>query len=201
VAYIYKKVHRSGNISYVVRIKDQNGIWREKSAGPRRKDAEILMARLLQEVAAGTFGQERIDPRFSEFYASWTEAKNKALKPSSLADYSNAFNRYILPRFGRLHLSQITPLVVQSWVNDLSSSGLSPASVRKVYRYFSSCLNQARKQGILETDPLRGIIHPRVQARELDFLTPGEIARMLDVCGPRERALFAVLAYAGLRLG
>jgi integrase len=24
---------------------------------------------------------------------------------------------------------------------------------------------------------------------------------MLDVCGPRERALFAVLAYAGLRLG
>jgi hypothetical protein len=51
------------------------------------------MARLLQEVAAGTFGQERIDPRFSEFYASWIEAKNKALKPSSLADYSNAFNR------------------------------------------------------------------------------------------------------------
>ena len=160
-----------------------------------------MLRRIQEQVAQGAFEQERADPRFSEYYASWFEAKSKALKPSSLADYHNAFNRYILPRFGKTRLSQITPLTVQAWINDLAASGLSAASVRKAYRYFASCLNQARKQGILDGDPFRGLILPRVPVRELDFLDPEEIRRLLDVCEPRERALFAVLAYAGLRLG
>jgi len=201
MAYIKGKDLPSGRRIYVVRFKDQHGIWRERSAGPRRKDAEALLRRIQEEVASGTFERERKDPRFAEYYASWFEAKSKALKPSSLADYRNAFARYILPRFGKMRLSQITPLIVQKWVNDLSSSGLSAASVRKAYRYFASCLNQARKQGILEADPFRGVILPRMPARELDFLDPEEIRRLLDVCEPRERALFAVLAYGGLRLG
>ena len=201
MAYIRKRQYDSGKVVYVVGFKDQHGRWREFVAGSRKKDADALLRRIQQEVAAGTFEQERENPRFSEYYHYWIEAKSKALKPSSLADYRNTFNRYTLPRFGKLRLSQITSLMVQSWVNDLSSSGLAARTVRKAYRYLASCLNHARKQDILEADPFKGVILPRLPKRELDFLDPEEIARLLDECKPRERALFATLAYSGLRLG
>lgn len=201
MAYIKKRTWPSGKVSYIIGFRDQHGRWMEKAAGPRRKDAEALLARIQREVAEGVYGREREDPRFSDYYTTWMEAKARSLKPSSLTDYRNAFNRYILPRFGKLRLSRIGPQLVQKWVNDLASSGLSPASVRKVYRYLASCLNQARKQGVLEQDPFRGVILPRSPVREMDFLPPKDIARLLEVCGPRERALFAVLAYGGLRLG
>ncbi len=201
MAYIKKRTYKSGKEVYVIGFKDQTGQWRERTAGERRKDAEALLRRVQEEVARGDFGKVKEDPTLSEFYDRWIDAKSRSLKASSLADYKNAFNRYILPVLGKRRIGDLTPSLIQKWLNGLCEQDLSPATVRKAYRYLRSCLGQAVAWGLLEEAVFRGVILPRVEAKEIDCLTPAEVRVLLSACEGMDRALFGTLAYSGLRLG
>ena len=153
-----------------------------------------------RQIEIGTFG--RGEPTLNEFYESWIEAKSRSLKPSTLRDYSDTFKRHILPTLGDVKLTRLTPTMVQSWIDGLSSKGLGAAATNKSYRYLRNCLNNAVQKDIIDRSPCRGIIVPQPSREvELVILTSDEVAAVLDVAREPERTLVAVLAFAGLRLG
>ncbi|MCG2794585.1 MAG: site-specific integrase [Actinomycetia bacterium] len=195
MGFIVKKQRKDGLRYYAV-YREPSGKKRWEGSFKLKKDAQAALKRREAEVAAGTYGRE--DITFQEFYERWITAKEKSLKASTLVDYKGTFKRHILPHFGRKHLSKIAPLDIQSWVNGLD---LAPASVGRCYRYLRACLKQAETWGLIAKSPCRGIILPRVNREELSFLEPGEICTLLEEAREPERALFAVLAFSGLRLG
>ncbi|WP_287153172.1 site-specific integrase [Candidatus Solincola tengchongensis] len=202
MSYIRRREYPSGKVSYAVAFKDQHGRWREVVAGSRRKDAEVLLRRISQEVAAGTWGRKEENPTLSEFSRSFLEAKKDELKPSTLKDYSEVVHNHILPILGRLRLKEITPLEVQEFLLRLQEKGVSSATTGKVYRVLKVILRRAVALELLDRDPTVGISPPRVERKEMRFLTPEEVNRLLEATeGTDIGDLIAVAVMTGLRQG
>lgn len=154
------------------------------------------------EIAAGTFRQQEQEPEpvltFAEFAERYLTAKSESLKPSTLHDYRLTFRLHITPHFGERPLNEIERQDVQDWIGSLD---LSPASAQKCYRYFRAALNVAEDWELLEKQPCRKIILPRVERKQIDFLEPSEIATVLEYLDEPDRTLIATLAYSGMRSG
>jgi len=196
-----KKRARKNHVAYVVGFKDQHGRWREKVAGPRRKDAEALLRRVLEEVAQGTFGEEREDPTFAEFAVRFLEAKKGEIKASTYADYEQVLRNHLVPFFGKTKLSAITPARVQGFLSWEGERGTSPATTGKVYRVLKVVLRHALVLELIGRDPTVAIRPPRVERKEMDHLTPEEVEALLDKAEGDIRDIIAVAVFTGLRQG
>lgn len=163
---------------------------------------ESFLNRLETTLANGTYGKpKKKQYTFGEWAENWLKGKEKSLKPSTWASYEQTFRTHIFPYFENEHISDIKPRDVQSWVNELSSTRLAPASVARCYRCLRACLKQAESWGDIDKCPCRSISLPRSDRKELDFLQPEEVGQLLQATSEPERTLFAMLAFSGLRLG
>ena len=201
MAYIRRRDYPSGKSVYIVGFRDQYGRWHEKAAGARRKDAEALLRRIGQEIAEGTYGQEREDPTFSEFAARFLTAKEGGIKLSTLDDYQQVIHNHLNPFFGRMRLSGITPLKVQGFLAWEGERGISPATTGKAFRVLKVILRQALAWELIGRDPTSGVRGPRQERKEMDFLTPEETTALLEAAEGETRDIIAVAALAGLRQG
>lgn len=201
MSYIRKRLYDDGTEKYTVGFKDQHGHWRERVVDGNKRAAEAYLQRVLGEVAAGTFEVKKEDPTLNQFYERWIASKEKSLKASTLASYKSAFENHILPHLGKKRLRNIRPLDIQTWVDGLAAGDLAPATVGRCYRYLRSCIKTAVAWEIIPNDPFKKIILPRVPKEELNFLDHKEIRKLLEASKEPEKALFAVLALSGLRLG
>jgi len=163
-------------------------------------DAEDYLKHLIEQVINGTYGRE--DLTFKQLYKKWIRAKKKSLKPSTVLGYESTISKHVLPSLGENNISVITPLDIQDWIDEIGEKNISSATVVKVYRYVRACLNQAQQWGLIVESPCRGIVLPGVDRKELDFLEPKEIQRLLGaIKDPADQALFTVLAFSGVRFG
>ena len=201
MSHIEKRTLRDGSVRYDVVFVDPYGRRKRKTAGSRKADATALDRRIQFEIASGKYGKETVS--FKKHYNSWWKAKKRSLKPSTVKSYEHSFRNHILPSFQKKMLSEITPSMVQDWVNGLSDKGLSPATVHRLYRYLRSCMGSAVANDLLDRNPCkpRAISLPRLPDQELEFLSPDEILELLDTLREPERTFIATLAYSGLRLG
>lgn len=201
MAFIRRRVHSSGRVTYCVVFKDPRGRWRERAAGPRRKDAEVLLRRLLEEVAGGTFEAPREDPAFAEFAARFLHAKKETIKPSTYKDYAEVLRNHLIPFFGKLRLSEITPLKVQDFLMAMQDKGTTPATVGKIYRVLKVILRYAISLDLIDRDPTLAIKPPRVEREEMRFLTPEEVNILLEAVDGDARDILSTAVFSGLRQG
>ena len=200
--YIRKRIRPSGKTSYSVSFKHpRTGKWTERTAGPRRKDAELLANRIREEVNAGTFEVAKDNPLFGEFLDHFLAAKRRQVKPRTLEDYESTLKKHALPFFGDVYLSEITPARVQAFLSRLEEKGVSPATAGKAFRYLKTVLRHALSLEIIERDPTLAIKAPRKPRPEIDFLTPEEVSRLLEAAEGDLEAILSVACLAGLRVG
>jgi len=83
----------------------------------------------------------------------------------------------------------------------MEKRGISAATRGKILRYAKVIFRRAVSLEIIEADPCRAIRAPRVEKKEITFLAPEEVARLLDVAKDDLKPLFAVACYTGLRMG
>lgn len=197
MSYIRKRVLESGKTRYYP-VLSRDG--KELSLGgySSRRDAKAALQHADSEVANGTF--QRRNPRFSDFYTEWIAAKAAALKGTTRVSYEHTFRNHILPYFGGLHLDDIDPDQVQRWVVEMQGKGLAPATVRRAYRYLTSCVNVAVERGYMD-NPFRSIILPRQERKEVDCLKMEELGYLADAAPEPYDCLFKLLAYTGARVG
>jgi len=84
---------------------------------------------------------------------------------------------------------------------EVTASGLAPNTVHKAYQVLSKAMAAAVDAGLLAITPCRNVPLPKLEHREMRFLSPTEIATLAAVVAPRYRALVLVGGYGGLRIG
>jgi len=198
MAYIRRRKD-TGN--YVIGFRDQHGRWHEKTAGPRRKDAEVLLRRVLREVAEGTYGKRDENPTLAEFSDYFLRARAGEVKASTLEDYGRVMSLHVLPRLGKFRLREITPAAVQGLLLDLEGEGMSAAMRGKVLRYLKVLLRLAVRLELIERDPCRAARAPKVERKEPRFFTSEEVSCLLEAAEGYMKPLLAAACYAGLRQG
>lgn len=192
MARVFQRPDRAG---WWVEYRDAEGRKRREKC--RSKDtAQKLLARRLDEVdkrrKLGTPETRNVTfDDFAEIYLSRYAAQKSAYQRDELV-----LEVHLIPTFAGKLLSQITRADIDAYTARRAAL-VKPATVNRELGVLSRMLSLAVEWDYLETAPrLRRL---RVHATKLVFLEPDEIRRLLAVCLPRYRTLFAFLILTGLR--
>ena len=197
---IERRTTAAGDVRYEVRLRGPDG--RERSRTFRtRKAAETYERELLAQRDRGGW----VDPRagritLAEWVSEWSTTLVN-LRPSSRRIYLDNLRLHVLPELGAVQLNKLDKAMLRSWQARLSAGRLKPATVHQIHRSLRRALGAAVENDILVRNPLDGIKPPRVEAQEMRFLAPGDVAQLAAAIDVRYRAFVLVGAYCGLRLG
>ncbi len=198
MAHIRRRDTKSGS-RYDVRYRTADGSVRTKTFR-RKADAERFRSTTEIESGMGDW----VDPRRGRVtLAEWVDkwfATTVELRPSSRAGDAAYLRSQILPVFGAMPLASIDHLMTRSWVADISERRKA-STVHKIVGILRKVLSDAVDAGLVARNPSDRVKLPRIERREIRFLTPGELADLADSIDRRYRAVVIPAGYGGLRAG
>lgn len=186
------------------RYRDDAGKEHARHFG-RKLDAQ----RWLDEVTASVVTGIYVDPgagkeTFASFYQGWADRQIWVRGTRESADQAAAsvpFSNLPLAKIRRAHLEQ--------WIKAMSAPeeegkrALAPSTIQTRFNYVSMVLRGALRDRRISIDPSDGVRLPRQRraAAKMEIPTADQVRAALDQAPKEYRALVAVCAFAGLRLG
>lgn len=147
---------------------------------------------------------------FENFVSIYMEDMKHRLKEHSYIHKEYIINGKLLPFFGKLSMSQITPAIIRKWQNELISyrnekgQPFSVTYLKNINKQLSAIFNYAVQYYDLKENPCHkaGSI-AKGSADEMLFWTTEEFKVFLEKVSnkPPSRAGFLTLYYTGLRIG
>lgn len=171
-----------------------------------KKEAQVELTRLLDEVRAGT----SVDPSritIAEYMRAWLDGAN-GLSPKTLERYRQLTEQQIIPHLGAVALQKLRPVQVHEWHETLLKAGgkdgrpLSARTVGHAHRVLRRGLERAMRLEIVARNVAAALRPPRVEATEVEILSGDQIADVL--AGLDGHALHPIVAFAlgtGMRRG
>lgn len=202
---------RGSTYSCVIRVPDpKTGKTKPKWIGGFSTELEAKVARdkARVSVSAGNY----ITPSkitLEGFLLQWIQIHSQTLKPKTAEDYEGMIHRYIVPRIGKMQLSQIRASHIQQFYMELSSEGGSnsePLSARTV-SYVGAILKKALSyavevEGILSKNVASKVPLPKGTPKKNEPFSPRQIRSFLkEASTHRLYALFRLAIYSGARKG
>ena len=93
---------------------------------------------------------------------------------------------------------------MRAWVASLGSpngSNLAPATIHRVVQLLNKCMVAALEDRLISHNPVAQLPLPRIERREMRFLTSAELLTLADSIDPRYRSFVMLGGFGGLRLG
>lgn len=202
-------VRRSGN-SWVLRRRVEGreqrlvlgpavGAGKIRSAKAARDLADARLAALYE--GAARHGERTTLAKFAPFFLDKVCAQ---MKGATRASYASAFKAHLLPALGKRRLTDIGERDLTELVASLEAAGKSPGTVRLVLVVLAQALRKAQTNGYAAASlDLKGLALYRKRAivAEPRTFTLEEVGRILAAAALPWRALYALMAFAGLRGG
>ncbi|HEY5527024.1 MAG TPA: N-terminal phage integrase SAM-like domain-containing protein [Candidatus Anoxymicrobiaceae bacterium] len=165
------KNYKEGRTRYYV-ISEVDGEKRSHGGYNTERAAKDKRRELLKQIAEGTFGKaEKQDLVFKDYYEDWWTRKKTELGSGTIIAYQNSYEGYIGPFFNDMKLRDITPEVVQQFVDSINN--LAPGYSRTIYGHFRSCINSAAYLEIMSKSPCtKGISLPPVPREIKKYFGP-----------------------------
>ena len=161
--------------------------WRARYRGPdgrirsrsfdRKVDADRwLVARLGSIDRGDLIAPEAGDIPLTEAADAWLSGLD--IKPKTRGGYESLLRSRVLPAFGDLPVTRISPAMVREWIADMTTEGLSASRIKQAKQVLSAPLKLAVNDGILARDPASGVKVPTVRRREQRFLTAEQVTAL-----------------------
>jgi len=114
------------------------------------------------------------------------------------------FERFLTAR-GAGSLADATSTDVIAYLNKLKSAGRSPSTVNRKMASIRTFYNYLQDEKLISESPVRGIKTPRIEKKELEYLSIKEIDKLLEspddsLKGRRDRAILEVLYATGIKV-
>ncbi|WP_172193265.1 tyrosine-type recombinase/integrase [Actinomyces faecalis] len=153
-------------------------------------------------------------PTLRAWFATYLQQVASYATPGTVDGYRRVFARYLDRPLGSLLLTQVERSTVVAWVASMRASraprrkGAEPAplsckTIREAQRLLSQVLKAAVEEGLLRTNPARGVKVPDddVKGERTTFLTRDELGVLIEAVDPYWRPLVSFLAGTGTRFG
>ena len=132
---------------------------------------------------------------------------DKKMAANSLEAYGRDirdFEQFIQSR-GTGSVLDATSTDVVAYLNKLKAAGRSPSTVNRKLASVRSFYNYMQGENLISDNPARGIKTPRIEKKELEYLSIKEIDQLLDspddsLKGRRDRAILEVLYATGIKV-
>jgi integrase len=130
--------------------------------------------------------------------------KRKPVKPATVSTWDYALEKWLLPQLGDLPLAKVENDTVKLLVTKMHDSGLSPKSIENYVGLVKLVVKSAKEKG-RELFPRKWSNEemdiPEVRSQRRPYFTAEMVSAIISNSAARERALYALLAGSGLRIG
>ena len=178
-------------------------------AGPTEEQAERLRARLLHELAEGTYLDASRVP-LGEFFEEWlTHLRTRGRRERTIRIYRREITTHLAPALGRTPIGKLSARQIEAYYTRAlldgrkdGKGGLSPTTVRLHHAILRGALRQAVKWGMLARSPLEGAEPPPPGPRKGKALGAPDLLRLVEAAGGSWLEIPVLLAaFGGLRRG
>ena len=189
----------------MARIKKQLFINGKSYWVSANSEAEMI-EKLSQMLESGSnFKAEPSGPLFKEYALEWYELYCKPKLKLTTARCVDSYMRcYLLPGFGKLRMSKITPKHVQTFL--LDHQELAKRTLKDILMWLRQILDFAVEDGYLSFNPAksRRIANPsrkETKREALDEADFQDILRQLPQMQPLDASLITLAMFTGMRRG
>jgi integrase len=167
----------------------------------RKEVADKLKALHRDQVSGRVLATEQ--QTVKQFLETWLEQRVKHHnRPRTYQGYQDIVENHLVPHIGAHQLEKLSPEHVQTMLNTLTASGLSPRTVSNVRAVLRKALNQALRWGLVYRNVATLVDAPRTTTFSIQPLDQVQAQQLLDaVAGHRLEALYRVALSLGLRRG
>lgn len=201
---IYKRGNRY-TVAYRV-----NGHQKWESARTLKDALQIKRRREADRDAGEYFEASR--EMFEVYAVEWVERYQgngrRGFSEPTRDDYRRDLARYAYPKLGSTALAAITPRDIANWIawlcdEDEQGQILADATVRRIVSPVRSCLSNARREGLIRSNPVDGAVlpyRPKVEEEPKSrAMTREELYTFLTIVPAKWKPMFRLLAATGLR--
>ncbi|MBV9003305.1 MAG: tyrosine-type recombinase/integrase [Solirubrobacterales bacterium] len=186
--------------------RSRSGAWTRRRGRPAagfltEKDAIVELDRVRREHRETIRRAHRADRTFGDVAEDWLRhgQLRRGLKRSTLRDYRQVFDAYLLPAFGSVPVNGLDAAAIERWHGGFPRS----RTAEKVLMVLGAILGYALRRGwVSENAALAVEKHPVRYSGDYDLYSGEEIEVLIrDAASEQDAAIFATAAMAGLRQG
>jgi integrase len=180
---------------------DLTGRSRTKTA-ETKQDAYRELVRLEQQMALGFLERPtREVPTLAQWLETWMASRKGEVRISTYLGFESTIRLHITPLLGQKKIGDLRVGDIEGAYLKLGqSSGLSPATIRKVHAALSQALAMALRYGYIARNPMSEVRLPKARSTPKQVLTAAEVRRVLDTASGIQDDSYARFLLA-LRLG
>lgn len=146
------------------------------------------------------------NPTVETFYHQWLEEMRPTWRHNYIESVQSIFNTYVLPRYAKEVISNITKTDVLAFraelakANPESKKTKAPATINKTLTVFRLMMNDAADRFQFNS-PFNGVSLLKVPKSDIQPFTLQEVQTIIDAVRPDYRHYFALRFFSGMRSG
>jgi len=148
--------------------------------------------------------------RFGDYFAQWIETyagrTQRGFSETTRPEYRRTIQNHAMPRWAKWKLNDIEPKDVRELLMAMRNDGLSTSMIRKTRASLSTLFATALEDGLIGTNPIRGVRIPAPLVDEIPdeerakALTKEELATLLSAIPEDWHLFFEFLVHTGMRI-
>lgn len=183
-------------------VKIRKTLAREGEAKSWRADAKRALDQGTLRASKPTTIREAWEAWFAGARAGTiTNRSGDPYKPSALRAYERAIRLRILPEFKGARLADLHRPDLQEFADGLATEGLNPSTVRVTLLPLRAIFRRSVSRGEFAVNPCDGVELAAVRGRRERIASPDEAEALVAAVPAKDRAIWAIAMYAGLRRG
>lgn len=190
-------IRRRPDGKWRARYRDSDGREHARHFG-RKLDAQQWLESIVVDTATGRY----VDPANDEltlrmYYDEYKKRQLWVHRTTASVDQAIASTTFLDVPFGKLRVSH-----VEQWIREQSES-LAPSTIRTRLTQVRGVIRGAVGDRKLREDVTAGVKPPKARRKQHAMTIPsvGAVSRLLGAVEDQYRPMFALCAYAGLRIG
>lgn len=182
-------------------IEGKNIILYGRNLSKLKKDLEIAKEEAKRMAIMPDVERVTLNDWFEEWY---TKYKAPTLKNGGSASYKRKYLNYYGSRIGTKYLSDIKQLHVQTAIADMLESGRTSKSIRESTGILQNCIEAAMANGLININPVIGVIIPKCETVERRVLTLEEQSIFIEYLERTKswyEEMYKFMLLTGMRIG
>jgi len=188
---------------------DESGrqVKRTRTVHGGRREAERELARFQVEMEQQAC-RRTDDLSLAAWSARWLDDVRHRLSCGTVAGYRQHLRDRIVPALGTMPLQQLTSADVHHWLRRTQRAGrvdgkgpITEATLLRVFRTLSGCLQEAVYRGLIDINPCRNVRPPAPKRPAIRFYGPNEARRLLSALDTERLTSLRLLCRLALATG
>jgi site-specific recombinase XerD len=172
-----------------------------EAIGTSKRQAELVLAKRKTEIKEGQYFStpKGLKWTYGQLLDRYLEYAKVTKKPSTY-ETDTYWAKHLRAAFGDMHLKDITPDKVATYLENKLGDGLKPATVAHHLALLKHSFTMAVTWGLLPTNPIQRVKLPvKVNNARIRYLNPQEVQRLLAVCPLHLRRIALAALHTGMR--